>query len=724
MDLESVKGIYIDESKELLEDMEQALLAMEETPQDLELINRVFRAVHTIKGSGGVFGFDDIVGFAHVLETLMDKVRAGESRISEALIALFLNSKDHLVKMIDALVSGEQISRNETDSLIEKLNAFYSSDEDDMPDAAMPVAHTDEEDVPREKQRYHISIRFGRDTFRYGMDPVSLIRSLFNIGESKSIQCVTEAIPFLDDNAFDPESCHLGFEINLLTDADKEEIEEVFEFVKEESILFILPPQSKVEEYIRLIQALPEDDHLLGDYLIDSGAVTAAEIKSALDEQKQKGGFTGEILVAKGAAHKEVVEAAIDKQKQVRVQKVSTLRVDAAKLEALIDLVGELVTKGANVLQLSQKSGQNELFESTSGLYRLVEELRETALSLRMVPIGETFNRFHRVVRDISKDLGKEISLEIKGGDSELDKTVVEKINDPLMHLVRNSIDHGIETPDIRRQYGKPERGTLCLNAYHDAGNIVIEVSDDGGGLNVDRILEKAKQRGLVSSGANLSDRDIFKLVFEPGFSTADEVSNLSGRGVGMDVVKRNIEGLRGTVDIKSEPEKGTTVMIRLPLTLAIIDGFLVKIGQWLYVIPLDMVVECVELTKEDRENAHGRDYVNLRGEVLPFIQMRHYFDVNGSSDRENIVVIKYAGTKSGLVVDELMGEIQTVIKPLGKIFQGLRGVSGATILGGGEVALILDVPGLVHMAAKNETEGSSEEPMSAEERNSNTMLQ
>jgi len=311
------------------------------------------------------------------------------------------------------------------------------------------------------------------------------------------------------------------------------------------------------------------------------------------------------------------------------------------------------------------------------------------------VQIGSTFNRFQRVVRDVAKELGKDIRLEISGGETELDKTVVERIGDPLTHLVRNAMDHGIEPAEVRLAQGKPAQGRLRLNAFHDAGSIVIQVADDGGGLNKEKILRKAVERGLVTEGQHLADKDIFNLIFEPGFSTAEQISNLSGRGVGMDVVKRNITALRGSVELDSEQGRGTTLSIRLPLTLAIIDGFMVGVGNASYVIPQDMVVECIELPAGD-----GRDYLNLRGEVLPFIRLRELFDIEGMPPRrENVVVVQFAGHRAGLVVDRLLGEFQTVIKPLGKVFGQIGGVGGFTILGNGEVALILDVAGLTKQA-------------------------
>jgi two-component system chemotaxis sensor kinase CheA len=443
--------------------------------------------------------------------------------------------------------------------------------------------------------------------------------------------------------------------------------------------------------------------------LVRCGTLSPQELDMALDVQVDEPGKPiGTILVEQGSVQPEVVEAALTKQKQVKemgAAESKSIRVDADKLDQLINLVGELIIAGASVNMIAHRSRVIELQESTSKLATLVEEVRDSALQLRMVRIGATFSRFQRVVHDVSRDLGKDIALLIDGEDTELDKTVVEKIGDPLMHLVRNSMDHGIESAELRRQRGKPAQGTLKLNAYHDSGAIVITVEDDGGGLKKDKILAKAIERGLVEAGHHLSDSDIFALIFEPGFSTAEKVTNLSGRGVGLDVVKRNITALRGTVGISSEEGVGTRVTVRLPLTLAIIDGFLVGVDKAVYAIPLDMIEECVAYSAEP-----GHDYTNLRGQVLPFIRIRELFSVPGKSAKgENIVVLKHAGQKAGLVVDTLLGEFQTVIKPLGQMFAQSKCISGSTILGSGDVALILDVPQLVRQAMAKTGQGLQE---------------
>jgi two-component system chemotaxis sensor kinase CheA len=478
----------------------------------------------------------------------------------------------------------------------------------------------------------------------------------------------------------------------------------VFEFVKDDCELHILPPLSSVASYIELIRALPEEDLRLGEILVRCGTLSREALARALGRQALDPVVEprplGEILVQSGAVEQLVVDAGLERQRQTRERKApesQSVRVDAHKLDQLIDLVGELVIAGSAVGLIGQKTGLSELTEAVSTLARMVEGVRDRALQLRMVQIGGTFNRFKRVVHDVSRELGKDIELIISGEDTELDKTVVEQINDPLTHLVRNAIDHGIEPAEARLARGKPTKGTVRLNAYHDSGAIVIEISDDGGGLKRDRILAKAVERGLVPAGSTLSDREVFNLIFEPGFSTAEAITNLSGRGVGLDVVKRNVTALRGAIEVSSEEGRGTKFQIHLPLTLAIIDGFLVRLADSTFVVPLDMVDECVEKERDDDGQRAERGYVNLRGQVLSLVRLRDLFGIEAMSrQRENVVVVKYAGRRIGLVVDDLLGEAQTVIKPLGKLFQGLSGIGGSTILGDGRVALILDVPALV----------------------------
>ncbi len=713
--MDELTSVYVQESREQLAEMESGLLRLEQDPDDADNINAIFRAAHTIKGGSGVIECHFIEQFTHRVENLLDALRNGDIAVSGKLATLLLECCDHMGSLIDILACGQTeldtnvIERCETltqrlqDALAVMpagMNMTVQDDTVEVETSGGGVVNTDS---------WHISIRFGQNVLRGGTDPLSFIRYLGILGEIIGIETVTDAIPVATE--MDPESCYLGFEIRLQTRAGKADIERVFDFVRDECELRILPPQSKVADYLHLIQELPEDTMRLGEMLVRCGALTQSELDESLLSQsttlKQEKASNisplGEILVDKKVVQKEVVDAAVVKQTQVNEKKArdaQLVRVQADKLDQLIDLVGELVIAGASANLLALKSGESTLVEATSILSRLVEDIRDSALRLRMVQIGDTFNRFHRVVRDVAKDLGKEIELAISGAETELDKTVVEKIGDPLMHLVRNSLDHGIEAAETRLERGKPLCGRVSLNAYHDSGSIVIEVADDGGGLNREKIRAKAIERELIPSDASLNDNEIINLIFEPGFSTVDQVSNLSGRGVGMDVVRRNITALRGSVEVASVEGEGSAFTIRLPLTLAIIDGFLVGIDKASYVIPLDSVVECIE----HRNLAGDRNFLNLRGEALPFIRLRELFEVEGAPPaRESIVVVQFGGQRAGIVVDQLMGEFQTVIKPLGRMFANLRGIGGSTILGSGEVALIVDVAALVQSVRQQE---------------------
>lgn len=711
MDIElgQARQTFMAESAELLQEMESALLTLEKSPGDSDTINSLFRSAHTIKGASGILGMESVEKFTHLVENLLSRVRDGAFVLTSATIELLLECRDHTKTLIELAASeapAPALTEIKEAALTERLSALLGKKEEAAEKHAVkgPVSDTPGSGRLSSTDAWHISLRFGPDVLRSGMDPVSFISYLSRLGEIISIATLFGSIPRAEE--MDPETCYLGFEINFKSDFDKKAIEDVFEFVREDCMIAILPPHSRVESYVDLIRELPEDTVLLGEILVKGGALTKTELLEALALQKSSEGASdgskrliGEIFVTEGMVQSDIVDAALEKQKktqETRSKEARTIRVDADKLDGLINLVGELVIASANIDQQAQRVKDAWLLESASSMMRLVEEIRDSSMKIRMVPIGETFSRFNRVVRDISKETGKEITLEIKGGETELDKTVVEKISDPLMHIVRNAADHGIEKAEARASAGKNSAGTIRLNAFHDAGSITIEITDDGRGLNKNRILEKAIAQGLLTPGQQYSDSEIFRVIFEPGFSTAESVTKLSGRGVGMDVVKRNIESLRGSVDVESAEGRGTTVRIRLPLTLAIIDGFRVGVAGSSYVIPLDMVVECVELPESEREG-NRKSYINLRGEVLPYVRLKEYFCLEGKAGKyENIVIVKYASVKIGLVVDELFGEVQTVIKSLSKAYREIKGISGATIMGNGEVALILDIPRLI----------------------------
>jgi two-component system chemotaxis sensor kinase CheA len=713
------------EARDMLQQIEDTLLALESDPDNHETINALFRAAHTIKGSAGLFGLDRIVSFTHQVESVLDRVRKNELRIDIALSDVLLKSGDVVNELLDlaqhkvedpaVLAEIDQKSA----SMVRLLQTYLQGRHSPEPEIAQAAPTNNGAAV------WHISLRFGENTFRSGFDPLSVITYLRSLGEILTLLVIDENLPGL--LALDPESCYLGFEIRLQTEASKNEIDAAFEFIQDDCTIRILPPNRRVSDFLDLLRELPEESRL-GDLLVNCGALSRQALDDALRRQDQggpadrrgsAGGGTGggdgpaaaqlgQILIAQNKVASEVVNAALQKQgrqKEHRSEESRFVRVPADKLDELINLVGELVICGASANLLAQNLHEPQLIETTLQMSGLVEEIRNGTLALRMVQIGETFARYKRVVRDTAAELGKEIQLEIEGAETELDKSVVEKIGDPLMHLVRNAMDHGIEMPEQRLAAGKPAHGTLHLSAHHDSGHIVIEVSDDGRGLDGEKILAKARERGLVGPNQVLSEAEKLNLIFEPGFSTAEKVTNLSGRGVGMDVVRKNIEALRGSVLPRSMVGQGSTIEIRLPLTLAIIDGFLVRVGKSSYVIPLHAVVECIDSASHQLQgHSEWTGNLNLRGEVLPFIELRKIFEIGDPpSERRSIVVVKNGDMSAGLVVDQLQGEYQTVIKPLGKLFQKLRGISGSTVLGSGEVALILDVPALVRLASERE---------------------
>ncbi len=705
MNLDDALQTFGAESRALLAEMEQALLRLEQVPDDAEAIRAVFRAAHTIKGSAGLFGFDAIVGFTHHVESLLVRLRDGDAAMTPPLGDLLLACADHIERLLAAQLDGGVLTDADTaqgGALAQRLAAALG------PSAAGTALAAIEPTLAREVPRaageagnvWHLSLRVSPGVLRDGLDPAAFIRHLRTLGRIVHIATLADALPPLP--ALDAEDCLLGFEIRLASDAAKADIEAVFEFMREDCRLHILPPESRIGDFLQLIEALPEDRLRLGELLVAAGAVTQRELDAAVAEQAQSGPPRtplGQILLAEQVVQPELVHAALTKQTEARrrqAQESRLIRVQADKLDALIDLVGEMVVAGAAVGLLSRRHADRRLSEAASLLARLTEGVRDGAMRLRMVEIGETFARFRRIVRDVAKELGKDIELVVSGAETELDKSVVERIADPLTHLVRNAIDHGIEPRAVREARGKPARGRLELAARHEAGCIVIEVRDDGGGLDRERILAKARDLGLVAADAQPADAQIDDLIFEPGFSTAGQVSDLSGRGVGMDVVRAAIAALRGSVEIESTPGAGAVFRIRLPLTLAIIDGFLLGVGDGHFVVPLDLVLECVELPAA-ADGSAACDVLDLRGEVLPLLRLRERFRIGTPrARRENVVVVRLGARKLGLVIDRLLGQFQAVIKPLAPLLRGLPGIAGSTVLASGDVALVLDVAALL----------------------------
>jgi two-component system chemotaxis sensor kinase CheA len=689
------RQVFLEEAAELLVEIESALLELEERPDDEDLIGRVFRAMHTIKGSGAMFGFEAASKFTHELETVFDQVRNKRMSVTKELISLTLTARDRIKELIDAPDNVDDEQRKKNAELIAELKKL-------CPAAEAPAAKTVAAPAPQEKEEpgtlitYRIKFKPARNVFLNGADPVLLLEELATLG-STTVIASTEEIPFLD--VLDAEKCFTSWSIVLTTDRDLNAVKDVFLFVQDDA-------EIKIETVDRVdasqdVSTQPYAKRV-GDILVEHGEVTPEVVQQALSTQKR----FGQILVNMGAAAPAAVATALAEQthardareKRQKEESALSVRVPAEKLDRLVDLVGELVTVQARLSQAAadRKKSQADYLAISEEVERLTAELRDNTMSIRMLPIGTTFSKFKRLVRDLSGELGKEIELNITGAETELDKTVIERLGDPLVHLIRNSIDHGIESPADREAAGKPRQGTIHLVAAHSGANVLIRITDDGAGIDTEAVRAKAIERGIIEADAVLSEQDSFQLLFAPGFSTAKKVTNVSGRGVGMDVVKKTIDSLRGTIEISSEKGRGSTITLKLPLTLAIIDGFLTRINDDHFVFPLSLVEECVELSDADRKNAHGRDFANVRGQIVPYIRLRDQFGIiDRRPEIEQIVITRVNDRRVGFVVDHVVGGHQTVIKNLGKFYHRVEGVSGATILGNGSVALILDVPKL-----------------------------
>jgi two-component system, chemotaxis family, sensor kinase CheA len=690
------KELFQEEAKELLAELETSLLELEDNPSDNDLISRVFRAMHTIKGSGSMFGYDAIAKFTHEIETAFDQVRSGKIVMTKDLSSVSLEARDLIKSMLESPEEGKGPDHlAQAAAILSRLRVIIPAAGQQAkkePEMAARAASESGEPVT-----YRIRFKPPREVFKAGNNPAALVEELADLGEC-TVVANTDDVPLMKD--MDPELCYTVWNITLTTDRGRDAIKDIFIFIQDEAEIKI-DVLGTVEE---------ASQKKFGEILVEQGATTPQAIEVALSKQKR----LGDILQEAGDIDARDVEAALAEQqhlkeigaKKQQVESAMSVRVAADKLDRLVDLVGELVTVQA---RFSQAAGE-KLYRQTpfraisEEVERLTAELRDNAMSIRMMPIGSTFSKFKRLVRDLTKDLGKEIELTTDGAETELDKTVIEKLNDPLVHLIRNSIDHGVEMPADRQAKGKPRGGVVHLSAKHSGAQVLITVEDDGAGLDAERIRAKAVEKGLIQPDAVLTEKEMFALILLPGFSTARTVTSVSGRGVGMDVVKRSIDDLRGTIEIRSEKGIGSAITLRIPLTLAIIEGFMVKISTDFFIIPLSHVEECVELNRKDVSNAHGRDLANVRGQIVPYIRLRERFSFDTERpDREQIVITRSGDTRIGLVVDSVIGNHQTVIKPLGNFYKHVEGLSGATILGDGSVALILDVPRLIQLVEQAE---------------------
>lgn len=650
--------VFRAEAAELLACLETTLLDLGDRPDDRGLIDTAFRALHTIKGSGAMFGFEEVAGFTHDFETAFDRVRRGEVRVSVDLINVSLSAKDHIRTLIEdpeatAPVIGEAILAE-----LERLVGDTAG-----PAAALPPIEA--LPAPAAPAGWQIGFTFVPEILRNGTNPLALLDELRDLGPCTVVPRLG-ALPDLE--ALDPETLTIGWDVVLRSAVSREAIEDVFLFVRDEMTLSLTSLDAATAQ-APAAEAIPAPAP--GHASPSDPAPAAAPAAPAADAPR--------------TAPRRMEERA-----------ATTVRVEAQRLDALMDRVGELVIAQARLSQLAGLQEDPAIKAISEEIERLSARLRDTTIGIRMVPIGSLFGRFRRLVHDLSRDLGKPVEFVTEGEETELDKTMIERLADPLVHLIRNAIDHGIEDPSRRAATSKNRTGRMALTAEHAGAQVLVSVRDDGAGLDAARIRAKAEEKGLVAPGTVLSDQQIYQFLFAPGFSTAQQISALSGRGVGMDVVKKTIESLRGSIDITTEPGNGTTVTLRLPLTLAIIEGLLIRVGEGRYVVPLSAVEECVELPENERIE-RGRDFLNIRGEIVPFLRLRQIFEATGAPDPyQKVIVVSVGEARVGLVVDQIIGNHQTVIKSLSKLHADVTTFSGATILGDGTAALIIDVGQLV----------------------------
>lgn len=698
--MQEIAQLFIEESMEGLDIMESGLLNLDLGDADSEIMNAIFRAAHSIKGGGATFGFIEVSEFAHHVETLLDEMRQGERAVTREGVDLLLQSVDCIREMINSLGEGDvdTTRSKELEVLLEKM--LNNEQLEDSPQAAEGTGDKDDDCESTSQLGWEIRFKPHPSMLKSCNDPLRILCELEKLGE---LQVHCEGSDRLGLGDFDPEECHLGWHLVLEGDVSRSQVDEIFSWVTDECDLAIeaILGESSPEKLAPTLENSKGEN--------SKGESNKAEDKKGVDHQSED----NKAKVEDNKEEKSVVQPpAVQPKSEKPAAKQSggskdggSIRVNIDKVDALINLVGELVITQS---MLSRFNGEfdftqiESLREGLSQLSRNTRELQESVMAIRMMPMSFAFSRFPRLVRDTGNALGKKVELRLSGESTELDKTVLEKIGDPLVHLVRNSLDHGLETPEARIAAGKPETGILELNAYHEGGNIVIQVIDDGNGINKDKVLQKARESGLVGADEQLSDERINNLIFMAGFSTVDEVSDLSGRGVGMDVVRRNIADLGGNVSVHSETGVGSTFTIRLPLTLAILDGQLVRVGNESYIVPLVSIIETIQVGADKVNAIAGKsELFQLREEYLPVLRLYELFGIKADSNKIDdglLVVAEANGQRVGIFVDDLLEQQQVVIKSLEANYRQMQGISGATILGDGTVALILDVPGLIQL--------------------------
>ncbi|MGE5340166.1 MAG: chemotaxis protein CheA [Candidatus Omnitrophota bacterium] len=686
--IEKLKEIFKTEVDELIEDAEEVLISLESDVSNEELINEIFRIFHSVKGSAGIVGFNEMAHFAHGVENILDRVRQGELKISKNLISLILESIDILKSYIDYYFGGPAVNESKIQKITASLNRFRGVAEP----AEFKVEEKKESQKIKKAKYFGIHVELKDDIFFRGQDPILLLRELADLGNFESIRSNIIRIPELEE--IDPLTNYIFYDIVLRSKHSYNEIKDVFIFVYDDNRIEIADISSRFVDDVDTELA----DKKLGEILVDEGIIEEEEVERiAADHRK-----IGEEIVAKTSVKKEHVQKILKKkQKSKKVQIASTIRVKTDKLDKLINLIGEMVISVSRISMISQETGNKDIINSTLELNRISRDLQEQIMMVRMVPLESTFKRFYRVVRDLANSQKKNIELHISGEETELDKTMIEQIADPLKHMIRNSVDHGIESAEERKKLGKPEKGSIWLRAYQEEGNVIIEIEDDGKGIDPDVIYKKAAAKGLTKKNReNLSNDEIYSFLFLPGFSTAAVVTEISGRGVGMDVVKKNIESLKGRIEITSNPGKGARFKIKIPLTIAIIDGMRLRIGSRTYIVPLDSIVESFQLSALDLKSVKGaKDLVNLRGEVFPLVKLHRYLGneeiVENNFQNGIVVLVESTFKKFCIYVDEILGISQAVIKNLQDNYRSIPGIIGASLNGDGSISLILDIPGL-----------------------------
>jgi two-component system chemotaxis sensor kinase CheA len=654
-------AVFRTEAAEQLEVIEAGLLDLTRNLDDKAQIDAVFRGLHTLKGSGSMFGFDQLAAFTHHCETAFDRVRKGEAPATSELIAAVLDAQGHMQALLDQ-PNGDHDAMSTR--LLEQLHRAVGRE---ASSSNQPIASKQQASAAPTLRTWQLAFRLPADSMINGTNPLGLIDELRELGECK-LSVSTDALPTLD--TMDPRQLYLGWNATIITDKPRSDIEDVFIFVMDEMVM-------ELKDVTPAAEAIDEES-----VAAQPAEVQATETPAARDEQRTP-----------------VSDAKSQRQSD-------NVRVPALRLDEMMDRVGELVIAQSRLSQMAGSAVDLGLRSVSEEIERLAGELRDTMMVLRMMPVASLFSRFRRLVHDLARETGKEIELVTTGESTEVDKTVIDRLADPLVHLVRNSIDHGLELPQDRVASGKPAVGQVTLSAHQTGSEVVITIKDDGRGIDRARVRAKAEANGLIQPGQPLSDQELLQQIFQPGFSTAEKVTNLSGRGVGMDVVKKTIEALRGSIDVKSDEGAGAEIALRIPLTLAIIDGLLVRVGSGNYVIPLSAVEECLELSLEEDLRSRGRSFISLRDDLVPFLRLRELFRTGSQPDRyQKVVVISTGRERVGLVVDQIIGDHQTVIKSMSKLHDQVSSFSGATILGDGNVALILDVAHLIAAGQQQEAQ-------------------